>query len=218
MYILVVDDHPLVRSSLHSVLNQLAERVVVLEASTAQEAFDILQQGLDFELVLLDLQLPDMGGVDALKQIRERFPTVPVAIISGVDDELSVRAAHDAGAAGFVHKSTSMQTLLNAVRLICAGGTHWPATGSIAKTSARARPTPAEFGMTERQAQVLALMARGKPNKLICDELGLSMGTVKIHVAAILKALNVDNRTQAVLAAQKLGIDLDAVDTRRRAG
>lgn len=218
MYILVVDDHPLVRNSLHSVLNQLAERVVVLEASTAQEAFAILQQSLDFDLVLLDLQLPDMGGIDALKQIRERFPTVPVAIISGVDDDLAIRAAHDAGAAGFVHKSTSMQTLLNAVRLICAGGTHWPAAGSIARMPARARPTPAEFGMTERQAQVLALMARGKPNKLICDELGLSMGTVKIHVAAILKALNVDNRTQAVLAAQKLGIDLDAVDTRRRAG
>lgn len=218
MYILVVDDHPLVRNSLHGVLSQLAERVVVLEASTAHEAFGILQQGLDLDLVLLDLQLPDLGGIDALKQIRERFPTIPVAIISGVDDESALRAAFDGGAAGFVHKSTSMQTLLSAVRLICAGGTHWPTAGITSTAAARQRPMPAEFGMTERQAQVLALMARGKPNKIICDELGLSMGTVKIHVAAILKALNVDNRTQAVLAAQKLGIDLDAVDTQRRAG
>lgn len=188
------------RDSLHVVLKQLADNVVVLEASSAREAFAILRQGLDFELVLLDWQLPDADGAATLKKIREHFPAVPVAVVSGVNDEKIVREAQRGGAAGFVSKAASAQELLNALRLICAGGDHWPDVAN------HITQEPGDFGITERQLQVLMLIAEGKPNKVICETLGLAESTVKVHITAILKALGADNRTEAAAIARERGI------------
>lgn len=224
MKILVVDDHPLIRAAVRNVLTQLETDVAVHEAQNCPAALALVDAHPDFTLVLLDLHLPGMGGLDALSILRERYPEIPVVVLSAADDHDSVLQALDRGAMGFIPKSSSNDVMVNALRLVLAGGIYLPpevlATSSVGMAHAAgpsafptARPTtaPAALGLTERQAQVLALMVQGKPNKLICRELGLAESTVKIHITAILKALKVSNRTQAVIAAGRLGLKLDGV-------
>ncbi|GAB4182583.1 MAG: response regulator transcription factor [Rhodocyclaceae bacterium] len=204
MKILVVDDHPLIRSALRYALAELDTGVDLLDASDGASALRELDAHPDLDLVLLDLALPDMDGLQALKALRERSPAVPIVVLSASEDPEAVRAALDAGAMGFVPKSSSNQVMLSALRLVLSGGVYVPLQALSADRSG-AHPA-AELGLTQRQAEVLALMVQGKPNKLICRELGLAQGTVKIHVTAILKALDVSNRTQAVIKANRLGL------------
>jgi DNA-binding NarL/FixJ family response regulator len=227
--ILVVDDHPLIRAAVRNVLTQLETDVAVHEAQNCPAALALVDAHPDFTLVLLDLHLPGMGGLDALSILRERYPEIPVVVLSAADDRDSVLQALDRGAMGFIPKSSSNDVMVNALRLVLAGGIYLPpevlAASSVGAAHAAsppafptARPTtaPADLGLTERQAQVLALMVQGKPNKLICRELGLAESTVKIHITAILKALKVTNRTQAVIAAGRLGLKLDGVKSGAR--
>lgn len=229
MKILVVDDHPLIRAAVRNVLTQIETGVAVHEAQNCTAALALVDAHPDFSLVLLDLHLPGMGGLDALSILRERFPEIPVVVLSAADDRDSVLQALDRGAMGFIPKSSSNDVMVNALRLVFAGGIYLPPevlATSAAGTARAASPytsptagpatTPAGLGLTGRQAQVLALMVQGKPNKLICRELGLAESTVKIHITAILKTLKVNNRTQAVIAAGRLGLDLDGVTSRAR--
>ena len=229
MKILVVDDHPLIRAAVRNVLTQLETDVAVHEAQNCPAALALVDAHPDFTLVLLDLHLPGMGGLDALSILRERYPEIPVVVLSAADDRDSVLQALDRGAMGFIPKSSSNDVMVSALRLVLAGGIYLPpevlAASSVGTTHAAsppafptARPTtaPADLGLTERQAQVLALMVQGKPNKLICRELGLAESTVKIHITAIFKALKVSNRTQAVIAAGRLGLKLDGVKSGAR--
>lgn len=229
MKILVVDDHPLIRAAVRNVLTQLETDVAVHEAQNCPAALALVDAHPDFTLVLLDLHLPGMGGLDALSILRERYPEIPVVVLSAADDRDSVLQALDRGAMGFIPKSSSNDVMVNALRLVLAGGIYLPpevlAASSVGAAHAAsppafptARPTtaPADLGLTERQAQVLTLMVQGKPNKLICRELGLAESTVKIHITAILKALKVTNRTQAVIAAGRLGLKLDGVKSGAR--
>ena len=160
-----------------------------------------------------------MDGFEALRQVREEFPGIPVVVVSAYDQPELVTRAIDAGAMGFIPKTSSTQILLNALRLVLSGGVYLPAEllrrhdsippigPQLAANPAQLRD-PREIGLTGRQAQVLTLLVQGKPNKIICRELNLAEGTVKIHVTAILKALGVTNRTQAVIAVSKLGFKL----------
>jgi DNA-binding NarL/FixJ family response regulator len=212
--ILVVDDHPLVREGLRHVLIQLCEPLAFLEAANAREALIAASEHSDIDLALLDLNLPDMDGFRALAALREGFPAVPVVVLSAYNDRETVLKAIDAGAMGFIGKSSGSQVMVNALRLVLSGGVYLPPE---ALTHPEAQVTPwdgktgvsaADLGLTDRQREVLALLVHGKANKLICRELGLAEGTVKIHVSAILRALNVTNRTQAVLAVARLGLKL----------
>jgi DNA-binding NarL/FixJ family response regulator len=221
MKFLVVDDHALIREAMRGVLKELCGEAAILEAASAAQAVSLIGQHPDLALILLDNKLPDRNGVELLRELRELHPAIAVVMLSAFSDRQTVVEALDNGALGFIPKTDSREVLLGALRLILAGGTYIPpdvltrvpagAAPQPEKTAApQKRLAPADLGLTERQVDVLALMMRGKSNKLICRELDLAEPTVKNHVSAILKALNVTNRTEAVLAVAALGWELGA--------
>jgi DNA-binding NarL/FixJ family response regulator len=209
MKLLIVDDHALIREAVRYVLARLDEEVVVHAAADCGKAFAMAEAEPELDLVLLDFNLPGLSGVPAIKAWRQRFPAVPVVVLSSAEDRPTVLAAVAAGAAGFVPKSSSNEVMLSALRLVLAGGKYLPAevlTRPDAPVRAAPPVTLEALGLTPRQFDVLKLIAAGKPNKLICDELGLAERTVKAHVTEVLRALGVSSRTQAALAATRLGL------------
>ncbi|HZN24560.1 MAG TPA: response regulator transcription factor [Burkholderiales bacterium] len=213
MKILLIDDHALIRDALRGVLAELQRGSRILEAHDAQSAMKLLQAQADVQLVVLDLNLPDRGGFDVLAEIRERYPAIGVVVLSGNHDRASVQKALDLGALGFIPKSSPREVMLSAFNLIFAGGVYIPpqilerAAAPPTAPPRSARSIAADLGLTERQVDVLALMMRGKSNKVICRALNLAEPTVKNHVTAILKALKATNRTEAVIVAGALGFE-----------
>jgi len=222
--ILVVDDHPLILEALHHVLRQLDGEVEVHDARTAEDGKHLVADHPDAGLLLLDLTLPGADGFTLLEELRTEHPAIPVVVISASDRREDILRAIDLGAMGYIPKSSSNQVMLQALRLVLSGGIYVPAAAisadpAAARTPPAAAPpsvrtTPRELGLTDRQAEVLGCILQGLPNKLICRRLELAEGTVKIHVAAILRALNVHNRTQAVIEASRLGVTLDRLPRR----
>lgn len=213
MKVLVIDDHALVREGLRPVLEQLSpgETVLVLEAHSYARGVEIAAAHRDLDLVLLDLNLPNVTGLAALVDLQERFPEVPVVIVSGEEGPGLVRETFERGALGFIPKSSTTAVILSALRLVLSGGTYVPPEIMLdaPASAAPAKRAPVDLpalGLTPRQAEVLQLVLAGKSNKVICRELGLAEGTVKNHVAAVLKALDASNRVEALVAAAKLGI------------
>lgn len=216
MKILVVDDHVLIREALRDVLRELkGEATVVLEAADSRQAMRQIEQNPDLELIVLDLWLPDRDGFAVLAELVERHPTISIVVLSTYHDRNRVTRALDLGAIGFIPKSAQREVMLSAFNLIFSGGVYVPPEilGPGSRHHSSAAPLPpdpkvsvAELRLSERQMEVLALMMQGKTNKAICRVLGLAEATVKIHVSAILKALKVANRTEAVIAAGALGL------------
>ena len=220
MKVLVVDDHALIRQGLRPILAQLGdggEPVEVLEAAGYVEALDRIAASPDLDLVRLDLRMPGVSGFVALADIEDRYPDVPVVIMTGDEEPELVREAFEHGALGFIPKSSAPPVILAALRLVLSGGTYVPPQ-IMASASARPAAPPkvqtyaadpalaVSLGLTPRQSDVLTLLLAGKSNKVISRDLNLAEGTVKNHVAAVLKALNVDTRVQAVIAAARLGL------------
>jgi len=217
MKILVVDDHPLVRDAMSQLVSELGRDTTVLQAPDCAAGLEAARANSDIDLVLLDLNLPGLRGIPALERFRRDHPAMPVVIVSMFRDRETVHEAIRRGAIGFIPKSSSRETIVNALRLILAGSVYVPpeaATGDSAREDAaplvHAR-SAAELGITPRQGQVLALLMKGRSNKQICRELGLAERTVKAHMSAVLNALKVTSRTQAVIAAGKLGLDADTL-------
>jgi DNA-binding NarL/FixJ family response regulator len=181
----------------------------------------LVAEHTDLKLILLDLNLPDREGFSALAELRERYPTISVVVLSGQRDRNSVIKALDLGALGFIPKSGQREVMLGALQLVFAGGVYIPpeilareepsATPRLAKQPDRLHVSPADLGLTGRQVDVLALMMQGKTNKAICRVLNLAEPTVKNHVTAILKALEVSNRTEAVIAASGMNWPLPPI-------
>jgi DNA-binding NarL/FixJ family response regulator len=225
MKFLLVDDHTLIREALRGVLKELDEDAAILEASRWGDAARLLDAHPDLALVLLDLGLPDRDGFAALEEARARYPKIPVVILSGSCARDQVVKALDLGAVGFIPKSGEREVMLSALRLVFSGGVYIPpeilsrseTPAGLAPAAASVRrlegaPTPADLGLTARQVDVLALMMRGKSNKAICRILNLAEPTVKNHVTAILKALKVSNRTEAVITVGELGWELPRLE------
>ena len=219
--ILTVDDHPLTREALARVLAQVAPRVEMLEADTLAAACARLKGDPDIHLVVVDPSLPDADGVDALKPIMDASPQALVLVLADRDDPATARAALAAGAHGFISRRAPTRLLVEALRLVLAGGVYIPPEALRADAApARTRAVPPAnpdasaaasekpLGLTPRQLDVLAHLVQGKPNKLICRALDLREGTIKTHIAAIYRALGVVNRTEAVYAVSKLGVPL----------
>lgn len=226
MKVLLIDDHPLILSALQGVIRVLGDDVTVVGVDSARGARATLAADPDFDLVLLDLSLGDADGFDLLAELRSQYPAVPVVVVSASERSTDVIRALDAGAMGFVPKKASNAALFEALRTVMSGGLYVPqqmlglsGSGSwegdtvpaVMRISPAQAPQPnaqapslERVGLTPRQTEVLALLLQGKPNKLIARELNLSVETVKDHVAAVLRALNVSTRTQAVLAVSQM--------------
>jgi DNA-binding NarL/FixJ family response regulator len=214
MKVLLLDDHVLVREAMRGVIAELQPDAAVIEAATCVDGLFLMQQHADVALVMLDLGLPDRNGLDVLEELRERYPATAVVMLSATNDRDSVATALAKGALGFIPKSASRDVLVNALRLVLAGGIYIPpeilidSKPAIPPARSADQRSPADLGLTPRQVEVLALVMRGKSNKMICRTLDLAEPTVKNHVSAILKALGAVNRTEAALAAEKLNWDV----------
>jgi DNA-binding NarL/FixJ family response regulator len=228
MKVLLIDDHPLILSALQTVIEGLGDEVRVIGADSAAAARQTLTQHQDFDLVLLDLQLGDASGFDVLDEFRAAYPALPVVVISASDRTSDVIRSIDQGAMGFVPKRSSTEVLAQALKLVMSGGIYVPPMALGSEQQPEPPPaTPQQsklqqiheqalasnyqtttglegLSLTPRQTDVLALLLQGKPNKIIARELGVSVETIKDHVAAVLKALGVSSRTQAVLAVGQM--------------
>jgi DNA-binding NarL/FixJ family response regulator len=215
MKILVVDDHPLVQDALAQLLPQLDAGAEVRAAADAADAVAILDAEPDVALVLLDLALPGTRGVDFLADLLLDYPGVPIVVLSATHDEATVNAALAAGARGFIAKTASPQALLAALARVFDGETYRTDDVTAEPDGDGVRIASSDLGLTARQSDVLRLLVQGKPNKLICRDLRLSEGTVKVHVSAILRQLNVRTRTQAVAELARRGINVESLVARR---
>lgn len=197
LQILVVDDHALVREGLCQILQALDEPVEVLQSPHCAHAFELAARHPALDLVLLDYDLPGMNGLDALKVLGQAHPELPILMLSGMVNPQMVRTALSSGAAGILSKNGDSLELLTAVRLVLAGEVYVP-VDLLASTKVKPQ-------FTLRQGEVLALLLNGRSNKDISEALALSDDTVKNHVTALLRAFNVKNRVQLVLAASRQG-------------
>lgn len=207
--LLVVEDHALVREGLLQTLRKLERGVVCNGVRDAEEALALLENegGEDYDLCLLDLMLPGLNGMGCLGVLRKRFPAMPVVIISALDDRNTVERAMRAGASGFVSKSSPGEVLLTALRQVLAGEVYVPISLQDEMNSQRKRrggvSLAEQYDLTAAQMRVLEPLIQGKTNRQISELLGLTEGTVKVHVSAILKALDVANRSQALLLVKE---------------
>ena len=203
MRMLLVDDHALFRDGLKFVLNDLNRDVEVLEAGTCNDAFVILEKDDDFDLILLDLDLPGMSGLEGLKKIRVMAPVVPVVILSGSEDGNLVRRGLEMGVMGYIPKSLTSDIMLQALQLVMKGGRYVPDNILLSTPEKNKRSLQS---LTARQLEILKHITMGKSNKEIARALGIADNTVRVHISAIFQVLNVNNRTEAAYAAMQEGL------------
>jgi len=212
--VLVIDDHPLVQEGVAAALEALGHDVDVIAAADSEQGLAAAAANPDIDLVLLDLALPGMSGLGVISALHQRVPSLPVVVLSAMEDPENVRSAIGAGAMGFVPKSAQTRVLIEALQQVLEGNVSVPGTlGSAANLTPGSGATGNAGGgepevalLTLRQLEVLSRLCQGKTNKQIATELGLSEKTVKAHVTAIFKVLGVVNRTQAVLVARRIGM------------
>ena len=207
-HLLISDDHPLVRQALGQAISGELPDARFSEASTLDETLAILDSDGDIDLLLLDLNMPGMQGFSGLFCIREAYPQVAVVIISATESTAVVRRSIEYGAAGFIPKSSSMDTIRAAVRALLRGDRWVPDPSEIGSTTGASTGLAAQIGsLTRQQLRVLMLLTEGKLNKQIAFDLNITEATVKAHVSAILQKLDVSSRTQAVILVQQLRPD-----------
>lgn len=205
--LLVVEDHALVREGLLATLKNLGAETRTFGVPDANEAIGVLESE-DIDMMILDLMLPGTKGQTFLPLVRRRFPTVPVVILSALDDADTVARVMKAGASGFVSKSGSSTELIEALRAVLSGEIYLPPklqelTSRSESAHGEGKSLAQRFGLTAAQARVMELLAEGRSNRQIGELLGLTEGTVKIHVSAIMKAMGVTNRSEAALMASR---------------
>jgi DNA-binding NarL/FixJ family response regulator len=213
-HILVVDDHPLMRAALGETIRHLDSSCQVYFADSKAHAMDMLADPHGIDLILLDLRLPDSVGLDALLALRELAPQVPLVVLSGETARETILECIEYGAVGYVPKTMESGGVAHALKMVLSGHIFVPldlistgTTGDLVRKPKRPKGgDPRELGLTQRQVEVLKLILQGLPNKIICKRLALAEGTVKVHVAGVLRTLGVHNRTQAVVAANELGL------------
>ena len=187
------------------------EGAEVLEASNLDEAMELLGEHADVDLLLLDLNMPGMNGQAGIKRVAESYPQLPLVVLSANDTKEIVQAVIAAGASGFIPKSSSAVVMQSAIRLVLSGGIYLPPQLLMAKANDESGNVGRNVGvkLSDRQWDVLRHLAVGKSNKEICRELELSEGTIKVHIAAIFRNLNVSNRTEAVALMPRVLISLE---------
>lgn len=198
--ILLADDHALFRDGLRHILRQLDPDVILLETATHETAMAILAQHPEIDLALVDLHLKSRDGIELFEALLGGSQTVPVVVVSATEDSSLIRNVLAAGAMGFIPKSEAAGVMLGALRLVLSGGVYVP------PMLVRSENRPRLGELTPRQQDVLHGMIQGRSNREIGDQLGLSEATVKVHVTAIFKCLNVSSRSQAAKLAEQRGM------------
>jgi DNA-binding NarL/FixJ family response regulator len=207
--VLIVDDHALIRDGLRAILSSAFPACAIAEAGSFAEALGQLEAMPDPDLVLLDLNIPDASRFSALEQLRADFPSLPVVMVSGSYDRVTVRDALAAGAAGFLPKTLDRVTILDAIQQVLEGEIYVPGELQSDPVADEEDEKIRKLidSLTPQQRVVLGHVVAGRLNKQIAHELDISMTTVKAHVSAILCKLNVFSRTQAVILANRIGFD-----------
>ena len=210
MKLLIVDDHPVLREGLAALLRQAGPSAEVLQACDAGEGLAIVEVHADLDVVVLDLTMPGMDGLHAISEFGRKRPELPVIVLSSSEDPQDARKALALGALGYVPKSASQRVLLSAIRTVLNGDLYIPPL-VLNEPAAEAErqsglPDSSAARMTARQIEILSMLSKGQPNKTIATTLDLSEKTVKAHITAIFRALNVVNRTQAAAVGRDHGI------------
>ncbi len=216
MKLLIIDDHPLFLEGIGLLLRQIGEYFETIEVDSAPAGLEKLEQESDIGLVLVDIAMPGMSGFEFIEELEQRNATVPVAILSATTNLYDVKKAIEMGAVGFISKTSDKEEMRKALETIFSGEVYIPsgledelealmaADDNDPEAALRARAR--QMGITRRQHQVLQLLARGYTNRRIAEELNLTERTVKAHVSALFTLLNVRNRTECVLEADRLGL------------
>lgn len=215
--LLLCDDHPPIRAVMALLAREISKQIEIVEAGNAAEALAMIELHPDIDLVLLDLHMPGMSGLDLLAELKMKHPSLPVVVLSSDETRAMVVAALERGATGYICKSSPMDLLAKFLEHALAGNITLPATivpaPSVESTKAvvfpqAAKPQPVDLGLTPRQMDVLGCLLRGMSGKQICRELGIAEGTEKSHTVAVFRALNVTNRAQAVIEASRRGVPI----------
>jgi DNA-binding NarL/FixJ family response regulator len=206
--LIIADDHPLFRGALREAVSKLLVEVDITEAGSFEDVSTLLERGGEVDLILLDLAMPGVRGFSGLMYLRAQYPSVPIVVVSANDDPAVIRRCMDFGASGFIPKTLGIDAMRGAILRILAGGVWTPpdidlGAGSDAET---AQLLGRLGSLTPQQVRVLMMLSEGLLNKQIAYELSVSEATVKAHVSAILDKLGVDSRTQAVIAASRIGV------------
>ncbi|WP_181700363.1 response regulator [Chthonobacter albigriseus] len=207
---LIVDDHPLFREALQSVIQRDWPDAEIREAGSIDMAADLLSKGLSVDLALLDLSMPDVSGFDGLLKLRTSFPRLPIVVVSGLEDARIVREALSYGVAGFIPKSVRRDELGRAIGEVMAGNVYVPQ--GIQSAAEPVDPSRSDLvlklkTLTPQQVRVLKMLRQGLLNKQIAFELNVGETTVKAHVSEILRKLGVYSRTQAVIEASRIDFE-----------
>ncbi len=205
MKILIADDHALFRDELSSRLEKINPDVVLMQASSFSQALKILEKEVDLDMIIVDLDMPDMQWEEGIKILKQKSDEINIIVISASEDMRQIRKILQSGIKGYIPKRLESQTMHNALKLIVEGGIYIP-PALVENNSEFSNNNRRSKTLTNRQSQVLDLIAEGKSNKQIAYEMGVSEATVKLHINALLRSLKVNNRTQAVITAQKMGL------------
>ena len=220
MKLLLVDDHALFREGMELVLRHLDPQAEVFHAVNVDEAVELIARQPGLDLVLLDLHMPGLNGLDALLQLRMRAESTPVVVLSGSDDVQTVWRAIDAGAMGYIQKQTDSRTMMAALRVVLLGGVYLPPVclteagrrGVAAATGSSTRERLHQLGISDRQAEIMARVVRGHSNKVVARQLGIGEATVKSHIASVFQTLHVHSRTEAVYVVAQLGLNFQELN------
>jgi len=206
MKILLADDHPLFREGVKPVLLKLDRRVTLIEAHDYPSAFAAMHRAREVDLALLDLFMPGMSGLEGVSRFRAAFPDIPVVVLSASEQTEDIKKLLAAGALGYITKASPSDVILSALQQVLAGTVYVPPSLQEFTNDAEAPAAVQSGALTCRQLQVMREMAKGRSNRQIGETLQVTEGTVKLHVAAIFRLLKVNNRTEAVLVIQKMGL------------
>ncbi len=213
MRILILDDHPLFANALSQIVSRIGSNVSIELASNTKQAFDFIEYGNNYDLILVDLKLQGLDGFGFIRALNDKFITSPVIVISSNENRADVQHAYELGAMGFIHKSAKSDEILYAIKQVLEGLIYRATNDNLVSSQQGTKTKPANnkhsadlFGISERQYTVLCLMNNGLSNKEIARKLDISESTVKTHVSRLIKSLAVHNRTACVTEALRLGL------------
>ena len=206
MKVLLADDHTLIRDGIKLVLKNYTKAVEFIEVDNYIDTLDAVKNNPNFDLIVMDLFMPGSSGTDGIAMIRQSTPCTPIIVLSSSEDVEHVKTALKLGANGYIPKSSSNDIFLSAINLVMAGGIYIPAQMLNETIDTMVDEKALTSLLTDRQTEVLKLMAQGKTNKTIAKIMSITDHTVKSHISVIFSHLNAANRTQAVINAQQRGL------------